>query len=135
MDRQKKSALMAAITISISDRYFRALSELDRDAYLGCFGGEAELRDPYGGELFIGREGLAKWFKGMEQTWQEFSIRPVYQTKSGDRLAVQWEATGRARSGKKAQFSGINIFTVDHEGLISHLEGYWDFRSMLAQIS
>jgi ketosteroid isomerase-like protein len=123
------------MTISASDAYFKALCELDRDAYLSCFNSAAELRDPYGGEPFLGHDGIAKWFKGMERTWQEFSIKPVDQFRGGDRIAVQWEAQGRAKSGKNAQFSGINVFTFDNEGLISHLEGYWDFQSMVAQIS
>lgn len=127
--------MTAAMTISASDAYFKALCELDRDAYLSCFTTKAELRDPYGGEPFMGPDGLAKWFKGMERTWQEFSIKPVLQFKSGSRIAVQWEAQGRAKSGKNAQFYGINVFTLDDEGLISHLEGYWDFQLMVAQIS
>ncbi len=126
---------MEEMMISVSDRYFQALSELDRDAYLSCFSTEVDLFDPYGGKPFKGREGLVKWFATMERTWSEFSMKPVTQFTSGDRVAIQWQAKGSSDSGKKAEFSGINVFTVDRSGLITQLEGYWDFQSMLAQIS
>ncbi len=121
--------------ISVSDRYFQALSEIDREDYLSCFSTDAGLFDPYGGKPFKGHEGLAKWFASMERTWSKFTMKPVAQYISGDRLAIQWQATGRAGSGKIANFSGINVFTMDKSGLITQLEGYWDMGSMIAQIS
>lgn len=98
--------------VSVSDRYFQALRVLDRDAYPSCFSTEADLFDPYGGKPFKGHEGLAKWFTGMVRTWSEFSMKPVTRYISGDRIAIQWQATGRAGSGKMAKFSGINVFTI-----------------------
>ncbi|UCG23737.1 MAG: nuclear transport factor 2 family protein [Chloroflexota bacterium] len=120
--------------ISISSRYFEALSNLDRGAYLNCFAADAELHDPYGGRPFAGRTGLEKWFTGMDRTWSEFAMRPGACFVSGDRIAVQWQAEGLARSGKRAEFAGVNVFTVDEDGLISRLEGYWDFAALLDQI-
>jgi steroid delta-isomerase-like uncharacterized protein len=120
--------------ISITSRYFEALSDLDQEAYLSCFAARAELHDPYGGRPFVGRDGLEKWFEGMLRTWSEFAMRPESTFVSGDRVAVQWQAEGRAKSGKRAEFGGINVFTVDSDGLISRLQGYWDFAAMVAQI-
>jgi hypothetical protein len=40
----------------------------------------------------------------------------------------------RGHSGKRADFAGINVFTVGEDGLISRLEGYWDYAAMVAQI-
>ena len=120
---------------SVSSRYFEALSDLDRDAYFSCFSAEAVLNDPYGGKPFKGLEGLEKWFAGMETTWSEFSMEPLAEFHGGNRIATHWQAEGSAHSGKRAAFSGINIFTIDESGLIIQLEGYWDFRSMITQIS
>jgi steroid delta-isomerase-like uncharacterized protein len=126
---------MVAMMISVSNRYFQALSALDRDAYLSCFSAEASLNDPYGGRPFTGQKGLSTWFTGMERTWSEFSMEPNAEFISGNRIAVHWQAAGSATSGKTAAFSGINVFTVNESGLITQLEGYWDLQSMLAQIS
>lgn len=121
--------------MSASDRYFSALNELDREAYLRCFADDADLLDPYGGRPFQGHEGLSKWFSGMERTWAEFQMVPQASYASGDRVAVHWKATASSKSGKRASFSGINVFTMDESGLILRLEGYWDAASMMEQIT
>lgn len=126
---------MKEMMISVSERYFKALSDLDREAYLSCFSENAELLDPYGGRHFDGREGLEKWFNGMERTWSKFSMIPTDFFPSGDRVAVPWVAEATAKSDKTAKFSGINVFTVDESGLIVRLEGYWDASAMMSQIS
>ena len=125
---------MTTKMITISRRYFEALSALDRGAYLACFAEDAELHDPYGGRPFSGHQGLSKWFDGLERTWSTFTILPGDYYVSGDRVAMAWEAEAEAASGKRAVFAGINVFTVGDDGLISRLEGYWDFAAMLAQI-
>jgi ketosteroid isomerase-like protein len=125
---------MTAKMTSAFNRYFSALNNLDQDAYVACFSSNAELSDPYGGRIFAGPGGLKKWFLGMERTWAEFNIRPETSYESGDRVAVQWTATATSNTGKTAQFSGINIFTIGEAGLILRLEGYWDVSAMMAQI-
>lgn len=121
--------------ISISERYFKVLNNLDREAYLSCFSEDAELRDPYGSRPFYGREGLEKWFTGMKRTWSEFSMKPAEYFPGGERVAVSWVAEATAQSGKTAKFSGINVFTIGESGLIDRLEGYWDAATMMSQIS
>lgn len=126
---------MTQTKISAAERYMEALNSLDRDAYMACFARDAELLDPYGGRKFSGIEGLSKWFGGMESTWETFSMKLTEYFASGDRLAVRWRTSAFARNGKTASFEGINVFTVDEDGLISRLEGYWDAAQMMAQIS
>jgi steroid delta-isomerase len=120
---------------SAYSHYFSALNNLDQAAYVACFSDNAELRDPYGGRIFTGPSGLIKWFQSMERTWAEFDIQPDSSFESGDRVAIQWTALGSSKAGKKAQFSGINVFTIDDAGLIFRLDGYWDVAAMLAQLA
>ena len=126
---------MTAKMTSASNRYFAALNNLDQAAYVACFSSKAELRDPYGGRVFAGTSGLEKWFKGMLRTWAEFNIRPESSFESGDRVAVQWAATATSVGGNIANFSGINVFTINDSGQIMTLDGYWDVPAMIAQIS
>lgn len=121
--------------VSITDNYFAALNGIDRATYLACFTAEAELLDPYGARPFLGQAGLHKFMDGMERTWQSFQMTPGTAYAAGDRVAIPWTCTATAKSGKTAQFAGINLFTLTADGLISRLEGYWDFRAMVAQIS
>ncbi|MCL4869328.1 MAG: nuclear transport factor 2 family protein [Anaerolineae bacterium] len=121
--------------ISASDRYFAAVSALDKTAYLACFAEDAVAHDPYGGRPWQGHEGLSKFFGGMERTWASMSMTPGETYQSGGRVATTWSAQGTSKNGKTATFAGINIFTVNDDGLITQLEAYWDFQAMVAQIS
>lgn len=120
---------------SASNNYFAAVSSLDRVAYLACFSEEAVVHDPYGGRPWQGHEALAKFFSGMERTWASFTMTPGEAFVSGNRLATTWTAQGTSKNDKSATFSGINVFTVNDDGLITQLEAYWDFKAMVAQIS
>lgn len=117
------------------NNYFQALNAIDREAYLACFSQDAAVLDPYGGRPLQGVAGLNRFMDGMERTWAAFEMTPGELFATGDRVAVSWTAKATARSGKTAEFAGINVFTLNEEGLISHLEGYWDFKAMVAQIS
>lgn len=127
--------MSSTMSSSSVDHYFRALNSLDRDAYLACFSDDALVRDPYGGRELRGREGLNKFMDGMERTWSQFEMMPTESFTAGDRIAVSWTAAATAKSGKTAEFRGINVFTLNEEGLIRQLDGYWDFKAMAAQIS
>ena len=120
---------------STSDNYFAAVSQLDQAAYLACFASDAVVHDPYGGRAWQGHEGLTKFFGGMERTWASFTMTPGESHVSGNRLATTWTAQGVSKNDKTAQFAGINVFTVNEDGLITQLEAYWDFKAMVAQIS
>jgi ketosteroid isomerase-like protein len=126
---------MKEMMISASDRYFAALQKIDRDAYIACFSEDAEVHDPYGSRPFAERSGLEKWFQGLDRTWQSFDIEPLISFTSGDRIAVQWNAEAASKSGKSAVFEGINVFTINEDGLIILQESYWDMSEMIAQIS
>lgn len=116
------------------DRYFRAVSNLDRAAYLSCFSEEAILRDPYGGPVRQGEAGLSAFFDGMEKAWDSFQMTPQAFYRTGDRVATPWTATGTAKNGKTAEFAGVNVFTLDEDGRIRQLDGYWDYKAMAAQL-
>ncbi len=120
---------------SITDKYFAALNALDREAYLACFSENVLLRDPYGARPLQGTAGLHKFMDGMERTWASFQMTPGDAYAAGNRVAVPWRCVATAKSGKVADFAGVNVFTIDESGLIAQLDGYWDFKAMVAQIS
>jgi len=124
------------MTMDISYRnYFAALSQINRAAYLACFGQDAVVHDPYGGRPLQGVDGLNRFMDNMERTWAAFSMEPGESFTAGDRTAVGWKAKATTKAGKTAEFAGINVFTFDDTGLICQLEAYWDVKAMLSQIS
>lgn len=114
--------------------YFNALNSIDRAAFVDCFAEDAVARDPFGSATFEGSEGLHKFFDGVERTWSEFRMQPRAHYTGGDRVAVPWSTTARAKNGKEATFDGVNLFTVGEDGKIRMLDAYWDIRAMLRQI-
>ncbi len=114
--------------------YFEALNAIDREAFLACFAEDAVAQDPYGAATFEGRDGLNKFFDGMERTWREFQMAPQAFYVSGDRVAAPWKTTAVAGNGKQATFEGVNVFTLDDSGKIRALEAYWDIKAMIGQI-
>lgn len=126
---------MTTKMITACERYFQALNNIDRRAFVDCFTDDALVMDPYGARKMEGVEGLSRWFNGMESTWDEFSIETGEYFVSGDRCAVEWKAEGKSKSGQIAQFKGIDVFTVSEDGLVSKLEAYWDAAAMMSQIS
>lgn len=126
---------MTDLIRSTSDAYFAAVSNLDKAAYLALFAEDAVVQDPYGGRPWQGHEGLAKFWGGMERTWEQFTMTPQAQYVAGDRAAAHWTTEAVSKNGKTATFSGINVFTINEQGLITQLEAYWDFKAMVAQIS
>lgn len=125
---------MTAVMTSAIERYLAAVNSLDRTAYLACFSPEAVVLDPYGGRPSQGQEGLNKFFNGMERTWASFTMTAGRSYVSGNRVAFAWSVRATAKSGKTADFEGINVLTVGEDGLVTQLEGYWDMGAMIAQI-
>ncbi len=116
------------------ENYRLALNRLDRAAYLACFTADAAVLDPYGPRVLTGVAGLNKFFDGMERTWTVFQMSFGETFASADRVALSWQVEAAAKNGKAARFTGINVFTLAEDGLISRLEGYWDFKAMAAQL-
>lgn len=125
---------MTARKISAPDCYFDALNTLDQEAFLACFSKEAEMHDPFGSRPYVGAKGLEKWFSGFRNTWKKFSISREEIFACGNRAAVKWSVQGEANNGKRATFSGIDVFTIDEDGQIVRMDGFWDAPAMLAQI-
>ncbi len=116
------------------ERYRLALNSRSRTAYLAAFAPDAVLLDPYGPRMLQGVEGLNKFFDGFERTWGAFEMTFGEAYAAADRIAVTWQVSATAHTGRTAQFAGINVFTVDEAGLLTRLEGYWDFKAMAAQL-
>jgi steroid Delta-isomerase len=133
--KKLRRVLMTAKMITAIENYRAALNGIDRAAYLACFTTDALLQDPYGGRPLQGVDGLNKFFTGMERAWASFEMTFGEPYLGGNRVAVSWSVTAVAKSGKTANFSGINLFTLNDDGLISQLDGYWDAAAMMAQLS
>jgi limonene-1,2-epoxide hydrolase len=120
--------------VEIVDKYMKALSALDENAYVALFTDNAVVNDPYGIAEFLGEDGLKRFFKGMTDTWQYFEMRgDKFYPGDGNRLAVRWSVSATAKNSRTIEFSGISIFYFS-ENKISGLDAYWHFRGIMQQI-
>jgi len=114
--------------------YFDAIAGADADDFAALFSAAAHFEDPVGGPALHGHDGVRKFHKGLRRAWQRLRMQAEDVFVRGDRAAVRWHATGHSATGKDITFDGINVFTVDGDGKISRLEGYWDFESVIGRM-
>ncbi len=116
--------------------YFEALdAEPDNGpGFVELFSEDARFEDPIGGPVMQGREGIAKFHKGLTRAWSRLHLEPTVVHVRGNRAAVSWKAEGHSATGKDIRFEGINVVHVDEAGRISALEGYWDLEGVIAQM-
>lgn len=115
--------------------YFESLSSFDRERYLSSFTVDAVVRDPYGSPELFGPEGLNEFFDRFERTWSQFNMAPGHAYPAGNRVAVAWSVSAVSHKGSAASFAGVNVFALAEDGSIEKLDGYWDFKAMLAQLN
>jgi steroid delta-isomerase len=117
------------------EAYFRALGECDETEFSALFSEDAWFCDPIGTPVLEGRQGVAKFLRGMRRAWAQFSSRPTRIYVRGSRATAHWTADGQSASGNAISFDGIDLFELADDGLISRVEGYWDIESVIRQMA
>ena len=116
------------------DTYYGGMSRLDMPSCAGAFAPDGVSEDPNGSEPQRGRAAIAAYFEGLASSLQSFHIAPTAVYTSGDGASVVWAASWKGRNGRSGDFTGVDVITIDGNGEISSLVGYWD-TSVLAEMS
>jgi len=116
------------------DTYYGGMSRLDMTGCAGAFAPDGVCEDPKGSHLQRGRAAIATYFEGLAASLQSFHIAPKAVYTSGDGAAVAWAASWTGRNGRSGDFAGVDVITLDGNGEISSLVGYWD-TAVLAEMS
>jgi steroid delta-isomerase-like uncharacterized protein len=114
--------------------YFRAVGTAELADFLALFSEDVHFEDPVGSPVLTGHDGAARFHKTVGRAWQRLSMAPGAVYARGPHVAAQWSAEGHSASGKDIRFDGINVFTLDDQGRIARLEGYWDWEGVVAQM-
>lgn len=123
-----------AVTESAARRYFAAVGQAERDAFVALFHADVHFEDPVGSGVLLGHEGVARFHKGLARAWSSLQMTPTALHVRGQRAAVAWQAVGQSQTGKAIDFDGIDVLDVDEAGLITRVEGYWDLESVIARM-
>jgi steroid delta-isomerase len=115
--------------------YFAALRENDPRAWAAALAVDAEGHDPEGTPPLVGREAFIEFLTAFIPKWGRFDgLREDEVFVSGAAVAVKWTGGGASALGTSVTFSGINLFFLDADGLISRFYSVFDLASVVAKL-
>ena len=130
-------------------RYFRAIGDLDVDAWVACFDQHGVAFSPSGGLPAVGRAALRKQAEGFLGSFDELYLHLEELHASADSAAARWDCRAVV-DGHRVDFAGVDVFemgpdqldqgSVELLGSWIHVErsqsgavGYWATRSRAGQ--
>jgi steroid delta-isomerase len=115
--------------------YFAALRAGDVEAWVATFAEDGTSHDPVGSEGLAGHAALRAFATNMWGMWDRLVLQEWEVFVCGNEAAVKWTGYGRTREGREAGFEGIDILTIDPEGKIQSMRGYWDAAAVMGQLA
>jgi steroid Delta-isomerase len=105
--------------------YVSTLNRRDPDAIAALFAEDAVQADPASNPPNVGRDAICAFFTasiGGSEGWT-FSAPTVHTC--GDQVAFNFQIAVE-NSGTTMTIGGIEVFTVNDDGLIASVNAYWD---------
>jgi steroid delta-isomerase len=106
-------------------RYATVISSRDADAYAALFAADAVQVDPYPTPPNVGRDAIRAFIQRSFDACEAMTFEPVEVHPVGDRAAITFHITVTLGGGATMHIRGVEIFTVDDEGLITAVDAYW----------
>jgi len=106
-------------------RYATVISSRDADAYAALFTADAVQVDPYPTPPNVGRDAIRGFIQRSFDACEAMTFEPVEVHPVGDRAAITFHITVSLAGGGTMHIRGVEIFTVDDDGLISAVDAYW----------
>lgn len=119
---------------SIVAEYFAAIRAMDPGAWANTFAEDGVSHDPVGTPPHQGREALRQFLQGLGGLFAEVDITEDQTFVAGNGAAVKWSARCVGKNGRRLQFEGIDVFTINDAGRIQKVWGYWDAPAVMAQL-
>jgi steroid Delta-isomerase len=108
----------------IVDRYAAAVTAGDLEAIIALFAADAVRTDPIGTPTNVGRDAIRAAFTNLGSgAFTLFDVVKVHT--AGDSVAFNFKVTVTA-AGATTTIEGIEVFTVNDDGLIQTVVAYWD---------
>jgi steroid delta-isomerase len=114
--------------------YFKALRDMDQQAWVNTFAADAISYDPVGALPTKGHEKLGEFFQTITAAFKEVGLTEDQVFIAGNGAAVKWTGRGVSKEGRKVRFEGIDVFEVNDAGKIQTLHAYWNPAEMVGQL-
>jgi steroid delta-isomerase len=122
-----------AISKVVAD-YFRAIRDMNLEAWLDTFAIDAVSHDPVGGQPLEGHDSLRQFFTGIAGAFETVRLTEDSVFVSGNGAAVKWAGCGIGKNGREVSFEGIDVFEINADGKIQTMWAYWNPAAMMAQL-
>lgn len=119
------------------DRYFEAIRNNDRQAWLDTFSDDPGLVhiDPVGAPARNTKAEIGTFWDQLHQLFDQVSLK-IVKVHPGlpNQVALTWVGQGTGKNGAAVQFEGIDLIQGDDHGKILRLDAYWDANATLAKL-
>ena len=110
---------------SLITTYVSTLNGRDPDAIAALFAEDAVQADPASNPPNVGRDAIRAFFAGSVEASDGWTFSAPTVHTCGDHVAINFRI-GVEVGAATMVMSGIEIFAVDDDGLISSVYAYWD---------
>ena len=109
----------------VMERYANTVGSRDADAYAALFTADAVQVDPYPTPPNVGREAIRAFMQRSFDGCETMRFDVVDLHAVADKAAITFHITLTLAGGSTMHIRGVEIFTVNDDGLISAVDAYW----------
>ncbi|MFJ4654591.1 nuclear transport factor 2 family protein [Nocardia sp. NPDC088792] len=123
-------AMPAAVT-----QFFTASQTGDAQAWADAFASEGIFHDPVGQPPIVGRTAIHAFIASVLPSFSPFlGLTPREAHVVGNSVAVSWSGAAVTTTGTPVNWSGINVYDLDEDGLIAEARAYFNRAIFQAQL-
>jgi steroid delta-isomerase len=105
--------------------YVSTLNRRDPQAIAALFTEDAVQADPVSSPPNVGRDAIRTFFTGSIEASDRWTFSAPTVHTCGDQVAINFQIVVES-SGTTMTIGGIEVFTVNDDGLIASVNAYWD---------
>lgn len=122
--------------------YLAAWNDRDAERISSFFSTDATYDDRGAGAVAHGREAIRDHAAGVHAAFPDLSFELVRAAHGNGFTAGEWRCRmthsgnldGLAATGKVVQSAGVDVATLDEDGLIVHLDSYYDGAAIMRDL-
>ncbi len=116
---------------ALVDSYCTAFSAGDLDGVIALYAPDAEQRDPANTPPNVGHDAIRTFYANAHAAADSLRIEALAVHSCGNQVAFDFKVTV-SMGGGEMTISGIEVFTVDDDHLITDVAAYWDEKDVAA---
>ncbi|NEW53428.1 nuclear transport factor 2 family protein [Nocardia cyriacigeorgica] len=116
-------------------KFFAASQSADADAWADAFAVDGVFHDPIGEPPIVGRPAIREFIASVLPNFSLFlGLTPREAHTVGNSVAVCWSGAAVTTTGTPVNWSGINVYDLDDDGLIHEARAYFNRAIFQAQL-